>query len=188
MRVLLVDNYDSFTYNLVHYIQQFASEVIVKRNDCIDLREVAGFDKIIFSPGPGLPKDSAIMFSILENYKSSKPILGVCLGHQAIAEYFGAQLVNMAEVHHGRKIETHIIIDDYIYRGIKQSFHSGRYHSWMVSKDDFPDELEITTNDNQGNIMSLRHRKFDIRGVQFHPESIMTEFGLEIIKNWVLEI
>lgn len=188
MRVLLVDNYDSFTYNLVHYIQQFTDEVIVKRNDCIDLREVEKYDKIVFSPGPGLPKDSPIMFSILDRFKSTKPILGVCLGHQAIAEYFGAKLVNMPEVHHGNDMETFILIRDYIYNDVNQSFQSGRYHSWVVNKADFPDELEITATDNLGDIMSLRHKRYDIRGVQYHPESIMTEYGKEIIKNWVLNV
>ena len=188
MRVLLVDNYDSFTYNLVHYIQQFAAEVIVKRNDCIDLSEVAKFDKIVFSPGPELPIDSPIMFSILDRYKSTKPIFGVCLGHQAIAEYFGAKLVNMPEVHHGKDMETSILIRDYIYKDVNQNFRSGRYHSWVVSRTNFPEELEITATDNYGDIMSLRHKKYDIRGVQYHPESIMTECGIDIIKNWVLEV
>jgi len=188
MRVLIVDNYDSFSYNLVHYIEQFASDVVIKRNDEIYLNEVELFDKIVFSPGPGLPKDSTIMFSILDKFKLYKPILGVCLGHQAIAEYFGAKLINMAEVHHGRDMDTNYIIDDYIYKGINKNFKSGRYHSWVVSKDNFPVVLEITANDNLGNIMSFRHKKLNIRGVQYHPESIMTEFGKEIIKNWVLMV
>ncbi len=188
MRVLLVDNYDSFTYNLAHYIEQFATDVIIKRIDDIELDDIELFDKIVFSPGPGLPKDSPIMFSILDRFKSSKSIFGVCLGHQAIAEYYGAQLINMPEVHHGRDMETKIIVDDYIYKGIKHTFRSGRYHSWLVSKINFPSELEITATDHQGNIMSLRHKKYDIRGVQYHPESIMTEFGIDIIKNWVLEV
>ena len=188
MRVLVVDNFDSFTYNLAHYIEQFASEVIIQRNNNINMREVEIADKIVFSPGPGLPKDSPIMFDILDNFKASKPILGVCLGHQAIGEYFGAQLFNMPEVHHGRDIETEIIVDDYIYKGINKKFKSGRYHSWAISKKDFPEELEITATDNNGNIMSLRHKEFDIRGVQYHPESIMTQFGIDIIKNWVLRV
>ncbi|OFX85410.1 MAG: aminodeoxychorismate/anthranilate synthase component II [Bacteroidetes bacterium GWF2_33_16] len=186
MRVLIVDNYDSFTYNLAHYIEQFASETVINRNDSINLDEINLFDKIIFSPGPGLPKDSPIMFSIIDNYKTIKPILGVCLGHQAIAEYFGAELINMPEVHHGREMKTIITTDDYIYKGIRKNFKSGRYHSWTVNKGNFPIDLEITAIDNNGDIMSLRHKEFDIRGVQYHPESIMTEFGKEIIKNWVL--
>ena len=186
MRVLVVDNFDSFTYNLAHYIEQFASEVSIQRNNNISQRELDIADKIIFSPGPGLPKDSPIMFDILEKYKASKSILGVCLGHQAIGEYFGAQLFNMPEVHHGRDMETNIIADDYIYNGVNKKFTSGRYHSWAISKNDFPKELEITAQDSKGNIMSIKHKEFDIRGVQFHPESIMTEFGIDIIKNWVL--
>ena len=187
MRVLLVDNYDSFTYNLAHYIEQFAADIIIKRTDAINLDDIELFDKIVFSPGPGLPKDLPIMFSILDRFKSCKSILGVCLGHQAIAEYFGAKLMNMREVHHGRDMETKIIVDDYIYKGIKHTFRSGRYHSWAVSKDNFPFELEITASDKLGDIMSIRHKTFDIRGVQYHPESIMTEFGIDIIKNWVLK-
>lgn len=184
MRVFIVDNFDSFTYNLVHIVEQFASDVIVKRNNQIDLNEIYEFDKIIFSPGPGLPSDSKIMFSILDLFRKTKPILGVCLGHQAIAEYFGATLINMPQVNHGIDIETHIVIDDYIYTDIEKTFVSGRYHSWVVSKEKFPDELEITAIDTN-NIMSVRHKIYDIRGVQYHPESIMTKHGSQIIKNWI---
>lgn len=187
MKVLIVDNYDSFTYNLVHYIEQFASEVLTKRNNLIDLNEVELFDKIVFSPGPGLPKDAPIMFSILDKYKEFKSILGVCLGHQAIAEYFGAQLYNMPKVHHGRNFDTIITADDYIYKGINKKFISGRYHSWAVNNMNLPSDIEITATDTSGIIMSIRHKKYNIRGVQYHPESILTEFGIEIIKNWVLE-
>ncbi len=186
MKIFILDNYDSFTYNLVHIIEQFADQVIVKRNDQIELSEIDNFDKIVFSPGPGLPSDVKKMNEIIDDYKDSKPILGVCLGHQAIAEYYGATLLNMPEVNHGREFETLITNKDYIYDNIPNIFSTGRYHSWVVSKENFPTELEITSIDKQtGNIMSLQHKIFDIRGVQYHPESIMTKYGYQILKNWV---
>ena len=186
MKIFILDNYDSFTYNLVHIIEQFTDEVIVKRNDQIDLSELDNFDKIVFSPGPGLPSDVKIMNEIMDVYKHSKPILGVCLGHQAIAEYFGATLLNMPEVNHGREFKTQITVKDYIYDNIPNIILTGRYHSWIVNKENFPTELEITSIDEQtGNIMSLQHIIYDIRGVQYHPESIMTKYGFQILKNWV---
>ncbi|HAN19743.1 MAG: aminodeoxychorismate/anthranilate synthase component II [Bacteroidetes bacterium GWC2_33_15] len=185
MKVFIVDNFDSFTYNLVHIVEQFASKVIVKRNNNINLNEIESFDKIIFSPGPGLPADSKIMFSILDTFKTKKTVLGVCLGHQAIAEYFGAGLINMNHVTHGRDLETRVIIDDYIYSGIERSFVSGRYHSWVVNQDNLPEELEVTAIDKNNQIMSLKHKIFDIRGVQYHPESVMTKQGVQILKNWI---
>ena len=185
MKIFVVDNFDSFTYNLVHIIEQYASEVKVCRNNEININEINGFDKIVFSPGPGLPSEVKIMTEIIEKYKYSKSILGICLGHQAIAEYFGANLINMSEVNHGREFETSIVIDDYIYKNIPAKFHSGRYHSWIVDNNNFPDNLEITSIDNSNYIMSIRHKKLNIRGIQFHPESIMTEYGVKILKNWV---
>lgn len=187
MKIFVLDNYDSFTFNLVHIVEQFADEVIVKRNDKTDITEIEAFDKIIFSPGPGLPSDVPIMNQILDTYKQAKPILGVCLGHQAIAEYFGGKLVNMAEVNHGREFETKIIAEDYLFNNIPEIFNSGRYHSWIVDQNNFPDnELSITSIDpNTNHIMSLKHNKYDIRGVQFHPESIMTKHGKTMLKNWV---
>ena len=185
MKIFILDNYDSFTYNLVHIIEQFVTEVVVKRNDAINVSEIKVFDKIVFSPGPGLPSDVKIMNKIIDRYKETKPILGVCLGHQAIAEYFGGNLINMPEVNHGREFETIVINDDYMYNNIPETFYSGRYHSWIVNSKNFPNELEITSIDNKNQIMSLRHKKFDIRGVQFHPESIMTKYGGKILKNWV---
>lgn len=187
MKILLVDNYDSFTYNLAHIIEQFASELKVKRNNEISVEGILDFNKIIFSPGPGLPSEVKIMHQIIDRYKYTKSILGVCLGHQSIAEYFGAQLINMPEVNHGRKFETNIINQDYIFQDIPAIFSSGRYHSWVVNKENFPESLEITSVDSKTNqIMSLKHKELDIRGVQFHPESIMTELGNQIIQNWVL--
>lgn len=185
MKIFILDNFDSFTYNLVHILEQFASDVKVYRNNVIRIDEISNFDKIVFSPGPGLPSDVKIMTNIIDKYKALKPILGICLGHQAIAEYFGANLFNMPEVNHGRKFETKIVTDDYIYKNIPSRFNSGRYHSWLVDKNNLPDNLEITSSDKQDNIMSLKHKKLDIRGVQYHPESVMTEYGIEILKNWI---
>lgn len=185
MKIFILDNFDSFTYNLVHIIEQYVTKIVVKRNDAIDISEIKDFDKIVFSPGPGLPTDAPIMNEIINRYKETKAILGVCLGHQTIVEYFGGSLINMPEVNHGREFETHIIKDDYIYSNIPKMFYSGRYHSWIVNSKNFPNELEVTSIDNKKQIMSFRHRKFDIRGVQFHPESIMTKHGGEMLKNWI---
>ena len=186
MKIFILDNYDSFTYNLVHIIEQFASEVVVKRNDEFDISEIEGFDKIVFSPGPGLPSDVKIMSEIIDKYKNTKPLLGVCLGHQAIAEYFGAKLLNMPEVNHGREFKTQLINNDYLFNNIPDIFYSGRYHSWIVDKVNLPVELEITSIDAESEmIMSLRHKTLDIRSVQFHPESIMTKHGNKMLENWL---
>jgi len=185
MKIFILDNYDSFTYNLVHIIEQFADLVIVKRNHEIQSSDIGTYDKIIFSPGPGLPSDVKVMSEIIARYKSKKPILGVCLGHQAIAEYFGGSLINMPEVNHGREFKTTVINDDYLFNNIPQNFYSGRYHSWVVDNSTLPKELEITSIDQNNHIMSVKHKNYDIRGVQFHPESVMTKHGIAILKNWV---
>lgn len=186
MKIFIVDNYDSFTFNLVHILEQYASLVEVKRNDEINLDQIKQFDKIVFSPGPGIPSDVKIMHQILDFYKESKPILGVCLGHQSIAEYFGAKLLNMIEVNHGREFDTEIVHEDYLLKDTPNIFKSGRYHSWMVDPKNFPEDLIVTSIDsNNKHIMSLKHKYFDVRGVQFHPESIMTKYGATMLKNWV---
>lgn len=185
MKIFILDNYDSFTYNLVHIIEQFATKVIVKRNNECNISEIKYFDKIILSPGPGLPSEAPIIHEIINKYKESKSILGVCLGHQSIAEYFGGNIINMLEVNHGREFETKILKSDYIFKNVPETFYSGRYHSWVVNKKDFPNSLEITSIDSKNQIMSLRHENYDIRGVQFHPESIMTKYGKKILQNWV---
>lgn len=185
MKIFVVDNFDSFTYNLVHILEQLANDVIVRRNNSIHINDINDFDKIVFSPGPGVPSDAQIMFDILDKFKETKPILGVCLGHQAIGEYFGSKLINMPEVNHGREFATHIINNDYIYNDIPQTFYSGRYHSWIIDKNNLSETLEITSIDDTKNIMSIKHKNFDIRGVQYHPESIMTKYGFEILKNWI---
>ncbi|MCK5028864.1 MAG: aminodeoxychorismate/anthranilate synthase component II [Bacteroidales bacterium] len=186
MKIFILDNYDSFTYNLVHIIEQIADEVVVKRNDTVNISNLEDFDKIVLSPGPGLPSDTKTMFNIIEAFIGKKPILGVCLGHQAIAEYFDGKLINMPEVNHGREFKTKIINKDYIFKNVPKIFNSGRYHSWIVDKDSLPEELETTSLDTETKmIMSLRHKKYDIRGVQFHPESVMTKYGYTMIENWI---
>lgn len=190
MKILLFDNYDSFTYNLYQCVKrQSDASIEVFRNDCISLEKVKDYDKIILSPGPGLPSESGILLPLIKEYASSKSILGVCLGLQAIGESFGGRLVNLNQVFHG--IATRIKLVDFnrkpddIFKGIENEFEAGRYHSWVVSRENFPAELEITAVDDTNTIMGLQHRKFDLQGVQFHPESIMTPVGDQIIKNFL---
>jgi len=186
MKILILDNYDSFTYNLVHYVEQFCNDVTVKRNDEIPLDEVDVFDAIILSPGPGLPKDAGIMSELIKRYAPSKKILGVCLGHQAIGEAFGAKLKNLDQVHHGVAIPVSVIErSEVLFQGFSNKFETGRYHSWVIDKDTISEELIITAVDEKGEIMAIRHRQFNVCGVQFHPESLLTPNGLKIIKNWV---
>lgn len=186
MRLLILDNYDSFTYNIVHAVRELGVEPTVKRNDRITLDEIDRYDKIIISPGPGIPSEAGILPAMLQRYATEKPILGVCLGHQAIGERFGAKLRNLDEVYHG--IQSTITItapDDYIFAGLPEHLKVGRYHSWVVDKKDFPDSMKITAVSPDGEIMAMRHRDLDVRGVQFHPESILTPDGLKIIENWL---
>lgn len=185
-KILVIDNYDSFVYNLVHYLEEFDCEVTVRRNDQIELSEVKSFDKILLSPGPGIPSEAGKMMEIIREFASSKSILGVCLGQQAIGEVFGGKLENLDDVFHG--VATFSIVkvsDEPLFQNIPTHFEIGRYHSWVVSRENFPDELEITSVDENGQIMALRHRNYDVRGVQFHPESILTPNGKKIIENWV---
>lgn len=187
MRIVIIDNYDSFTYNLVHIVEQFCEHVIVMRNDQLNWEQIEACDKLIFSPGPGLPSEVNAMREIMDRYACKKPILGVCLGMQFIAEYFGAKLINLKEVIHGIPKKT-LITDSHelIFKNIHYQFNSGRYHSWAISKNNFPDCLRITAIDEQDVIMAIRHKEFNLCGVQFHPESIMTQYGKEILKNWTL--
>lgn len=185
MRLLIFDNYDSFTYNIAHAVRELGVTPDVRRNDRITLEEIGEYDKIIISPGPGIPSEAGILPQLLDKYASEKPILGVCLGHQAIGERFGAKLRNLSNVYHGVKTETYLTADDYLFAGIPDRFEVGRYHSWVVDKDTLPSELEITALSPDGEIMAMRHREYDVRGVQFHPESILTPCGLTIIKNWL---
>jgi len=189
MKVLILDNYDSFTYNLVHLVEKLLHvKIEVFKNDEISLEEVARFDKIILSPGPGLPDEAGIMKSLIKQYGSSKSILGVCLGHQAIGEVFGGNLKNLDTVFHGVAHEIEVIDpSEILFKGLEKKIMVGRYHSWVVDRTNFPKELIITATDDNGNVMALRHQELNIRGVQFHPESIMTPVGEKIISNWLFE-
>lgn len=185
-KILLFDNYDSFTYNLLHILKEFGADVEVYRNDRISLDEVNRFDKILLSPGPGIPEEAGILLPLIKRYAPTKSILGVCLGEQAIGQAFGAQLVNLTEVHHGECSDVQILAPDTLFTGLDRIFPAGRYHSWVVSKENFPDCLEITAEDViEGQIMALRHRTYDVRGIQFHPESVLTPQGKLIIQNWL---
>ena len=187
MSILIIDNNDSFTYNLVQLIEQCGCRNYkVFKNTEVDIDEIDRFSKIMLSPGPGLPADTKNLMKIIDKYHSTKSILGVCLGHQAIAEYLGASLINLTKPFHG--VKSDIIIsgsDDYIYIEMPGRFNAGRYHSWIVSEKDFPECLKITAMSSDGQIMSISHRELDLKGIQFHPESVMTEYGMQIIKNWL---
>ena len=188
MKVLVFDNYDSFTYNLVHLVEKITSQkVTVVRNDQIDLEDVAGYDKIILSPGPGIPSEAGLLLPLIQQYAASKSILGVCLGHQAIGEAFGATLENLSTVYHG--VATPITIDNtnYLFNGLATTIEVGRYHSWVVSNKNLPDVLEVTATDENGLIMAFEHASYDVCGVQFHPESVLTPCGEAVIKNWLLK-
>lgn len=184
--ILVIDNYDSFVYNLVQMLIDLDCEVIVKRNDKITLDEVAQYNRILLSPGPGIPSETAIMPELIKRFASEKKILGVCLGHQGIGEVFGGKLINLKKVHHGVAEKTKIVDrDEYLFKGLPEEFLTGRYHSWIVDKP-LPERLVITALDEEGSIMGLRHKVYDVRGVQFHPESVLTEYGMRIIKNWIV--
>jgi len=186
MKILVIDNYDSFVYNLVHYLEALDCEVVVKRNDQFYMDDVSAYDKILLSPGPGVPDEAGLLKEVIAAYAGKKPILGVCLGQQAIAEVFGGSLINLKKVFHGVSTKANILVpDEVLFKGLGDEIEIGRYHSWVVSNENFPSVLEITSMDENEQIMSLRHREFDIKGVQFHPESVLTPKGKEIIKNWV---
>jgi anthranilate synthase component 2 len=186
MNILIFDNYDSFTYNLFHLIKSLGYEdVEVHRNDKIDLDEIERFDKIILSPGPGLPSETTGLLPLISRYAPTKSILGVCLGHQAIAEAFGGHLINLENVCHGVATPVKIIAEHRIFAGLPETFEAGRYHSWIVDSNGFPNELEVTAIDEEGQIMALRHRTLDVNGVQFHPESVLTPLGKTIIEEFL---
>jgi anthranilate synthase component 2 len=205
MRILVFDNYDSFTYNLVHLVEKIIHDrVDVYRNDKIPLEKVKGYDKIILSPGPGLPEESGLLLPLIKEYASSKSILGVCLGHQAIGEAFGGRLINLSTVYHGVATPVRIVSSELsvvsngsnsrltthpspgnLFEGLPDEFEAGRYHSWIVSDEKFPSELEVTARDNNGYIMGLQHKTYDVQGVQFHPESVLTPMGEKIMRNWL---
>lgn len=186
MKILLLDNYDSFTYNLLHLVKELgATDVEVIRNDQITLEEVDRFDKIILSPGPGIPEEAGLLLPIIKKYAPTKTILGVCLGHQAIGESFGAKLENLKEVHHGIQTPIRVKEEDAVLKGLGKTIQVGRYHSWIVSKEGFPESLQITAESNEGEIMALRHKEYKVYGIQFHPESVLTPQGKTIIQNFL---
>jgi len=187
MKILVIDNYDSFTYNLVHYIERVIKvPVEVRRNDKLEPGEVEAYDKILISPGPGIPDEAGLTKEIIRRFGPVKSILGVCLGHQAIAEVFGGTISNMNQVFHGISSQMKQTVDDeYLFAGVPAEFEAGRYHSWIVDKESLPADLEVTAVSEEGLIMAMRHRNYDVRGVQFHPESVLTEYGGLMILNWL---
>ncbi|MBQ8521644.1 MAG: aminodeoxychorismate/anthranilate synthase component II [Bacteroides sp.] len=186
MKIAIIDNYDSFTYNLSHLVKEQGAEVTVLRNDQFRLKELEAFDKLILSPGPGIPSEAGLLLDVIKGYAGRKPMLGVCLGEQAIGEAFGGQLINLSEVFHG--VQTPIYIkdkEDYLFDGLPTEIPVGRYHSWVVSTEGLPDCLEVTAVSAEGQIMALRHKVFDIHGIQFHPESVLTPDGKKMIENFL---
>lgn len=185
MKIVIIDNYDSFTYNLSHLLKELGAEVEVVRNDKFELKDLEQYDKIVLSPGPGIPSEAGLLLDVIRTYAGRKPILGVCLGHQAIGEAFGASLENLKEVYHGVQTEGTQLGNDYIFEGLPERVMMGRYHSWVVAKDSVPECLEVTAMSDDGEIMAMRHRQYDIHGIQFHPESVLTPEGKTIVGNFL---
>ncbi len=185
MNIVIIDNYDSFTYNLAHLVRELGAKVTVYRNDQFTLPQIDAFDKIILSPGPGIPSEAGLLLDVIKAYAGRKSMLGVCLGHQAIGEAFGAQLVNLKEVYHGVATECTHFANDTLFDALPTRFTIGRYHSWVVDEKGLPDTLEITAKSDDGQIMALRHRHYDIHGIQFHPESVLTPDGKQIMANFL---
>jgi anthranilate synthase component II len=185
MKIVIIDNYDSFTYNLSHLLKELGVEVDVVRNDKFELKDLEQYDKIVLSPGPGIPSEAGLLLDVIRTYAGRKPILGVCLGHQAIGEVFGASLENLKEVYHGVQTEGTQLGNDYIFEGLPERVMMGRYHSWVVAKDSVPECLEVTAMSDDGEIMAMRHRQYDIHGIQFHPESVLTPEGKTIVGNFL---
>ncbi|MDP4210145.1 MAG: aminodeoxychorismate/anthranilate synthase component II [Bacteroidota bacterium] len=186
-KILVIDNYDSFVYNLVHYIEKITGErPDVYRNDEISIEDVGKYDKILLSPGPGVPSEAGIILDVIRKYSPTHSIFGVCLGHQAIGEAFGGQLTNLDTVYHGIASKIQVLTPgDPLYKGIPAEFNVGRYHSWVVSREGLPDCFTITTEDESGMIMGISHKQYNVRGVQFHPESVLTEHGMKMVENWL---
>ena len=185
MKIVIIDNYDSFTYNLSHLLKELGAEVDVVRNDKFELKDLEQYDKIVLSPGPGIPSEAGLLLDVIRTYAGRKPILGVCLGHQAIGEVFGASLENLKEVYHGVQTEGTQLGNDYIFEGLPERVMMGRYHSWVVAKDSVPECLDVTAMSDDGEIMAMRHRQYDIHGIQFHPESVLTPEGKTIVGNFL---
>lgn len=187
----MIDNYDSFTFNLVHLVKELGAEITVFRNDQFQLSDLEDFDKIMLSPGPGIPSEAGLLLDVIREYAGMKPILGICLGEQAIGEVFGGQLVNLSQVFHGVQTPAHLVRSrdnstDYLFKGIPMDILVGRYHSWVVDYDSLPNCLEATCLSDEGQVMALRHKEYDIRGIQFHPESVLTPNGKKMIFNWLV--
>lgn len=186
MKILVFDNYDSFTYNLVQLIKEQSNAIVeVFRNDEIPLEAVKAYDKILLSPGPGIPSESGLLLPLIKEYAATKSIFGVCLGQQAIAEAFGGSLTNLSKVYHGIATPVELIAESILFEGLPTTFNVGRYHSWVVNESDLPSSLKVTSKDSEGYIMSLEHKEFDVKGVQYHPESVLTPEGAKIIANWL---
>ncbi|MEQ3236475.1 anthranilate synthase component II [Bacteroides cellulosilyticus] len=183
--IVIIDNYDSFTYNLAHLVKELGAEVDVLRNDKFELEELEKYDKIILSPGPGIPEEAGLLLEVIRTYAGRKPMLGVCLGEQAIGQVFGGKLTNLSEVFHGIQTNVKIKNKDYIFDGLPTEIPVGRYHSWVVDADGFPEELVVTAISPEGQIMALKHREYDVHGIQFHPESVLTPDGKQIVGNWL---
>ena len=185
MKIVIIDNYDSFTYNLSHLLKELGAKVDVVRNDKFELKDLEQYDKIVLSPGPGIPSEAGLLLDVIRTYAGRKPILGVCLGHQAIGEVFGASLENLKEVYHGVQTEGTQLGNDYIFEGLPERVMMGRYHSWVVAKDSVPECLEVTAMSDDGEIMAMRHRQYDIHGIQFHPESVLKTKRKTIVGNFL---
>lgn len=185
MSIAMIDNYDSFTYNLVHLVKELEAEIEVFRNDQFELPELERFEKIMLSPGPGIPEEAGKLIDVIREYAGKKPILGICLGEQAIGEFFGGKLVNLSDVFHGVQTPAHIVSSDPIFNDMEKDIVVGRYHSWVVDAESIPPCLEVTCISDEGQVMALRHRNYDIRGIQFHPESVLTPEGKKMINNWI---
>ena len=185
MKIVIIDNYDSFTYNLSHLVKELGAEVTVVRNDQFNIGDLEAYDKIILSPGPGIPEEAGLLLDVIRIYAGRKPILGVCLGHQAIGQVFGAQLENMTDVMHGVATPCDITGSDVMFEGLPQRITVGRYHSWVVSADGLPECLAVTAKSDDGCIMALKHKEYDIHGIQFHPESVLTPDGKKMLQNWL---
>ena len=187
MKIVIIDNYDSFTYNLSHLVKELGADVTVLRNDQFELSELEPYSKIILSPGPGIPSEAGLLCDVIRTYAGIKPILGVCLGHQAIGEVFGGKLENLSDVFHGVATEGTQFGNDPLFSGLPERITMGRYHSWVVSKEGFPECLEITAESDEGQIMALRHKTLNVRGIQFHPESVLTPDGRKMLQNWMFQ-
>lgn len=187
MRLLVLDNYDSFTYNLVHLIEKIADvDLEVFRNDKIEIKRITEYDKVVLSPGPGIPEEAGILNEVIKTHYKNIPMLGVCLGHQAMGDVFDGTLVNLDRVHHGVATQIEVVKEDYIFTGLPKAFNVGRYHSWVIESLGDQSSFDVTAIDEAGEIMAIAHKDYDLRGVQFHPESILTEYGEELMKNWLM--